>query len=362
MRASSRLQEDRTSRRAGGLRIGRPAGGLRTDGQGVVVEGVWAVDRIGHVGDGHGDGGSGMARVTVVGIGKRDVSILVLFARYDDAPCPYSNLDPEESYYKMHEEERKHKKPERNTLRLRPNKLGTVLVQHRSGIPEHGLELCAVGLDCIINLEGPAFELLKKRFRNNIELEYNMEQCHLTLIDRIDWTNPEEYLRHMNEYKKYSLLVTKIKVARYKQEGIKEMIPHLWSSSIYKYIRNAELNIHHLRENRQWFYKGSIRHKSAHDVYSKLKIISVKKITVEKKYGYSDGTLNKVYNKLDVMLRDNRLGFGNKGMTYLKWTRKDIDRTKSILERLRRSLRKDEGLEGSRALLEEGKSRPTTYC
>ncbi|GJU81011.1 hypothetical protein Tco_1283376 [Tanacetum coccineum] len=44
--------------------------------------------------------------------------------------------------------------------------------------------------------------------------------------------------------------------------------------------------IHHWKEDRQWFYKGNIGHKSAHDVYSKIKIISVKRITVERKYGY----------------------------------------------------------------------------
>ncbi|GJR93216.1 hypothetical protein Tco_0265390 [Tanacetum coccineum] len=142
-----------------------------------------------------------------------------------------------------------------------------------------------------VDLEGPAFELSKKRFRNNMELEYNLEQSH--------------------------------------------------------------------------------------DVYSKLKIISLKRITVEKKYGYrmspselsyttlshprgvvyegidnqkllmradeihkfSDGTLNKVYNKLDVMLRDNRFGFGNEGMTNLKWTSKDIDRKKSILEKIEKKLK-----------------------
>ncbi|GKC62619.1 hypothetical protein Tco_1095217 [Tanacetum coccineum] len=29
---------------------------------------------------------------------------------------------------------------------------------------------------------------------------------------------------------------------------------------------------------------------------------------------FSDRTLNKVYDKLDVMLRDNKLGYGNVGM------------------------------------------------
>ncbi|GJS54179.1 hypothetical protein Tco_0627541 [Tanacetum coccineum] len=59
----------------------------------------------------------------------------------------------------------------------------------------------------------------------------------------------------------------------------------------------------------------------------------------DKIHKFSDGTLNKVYNKLDVMLRDNRLGFGNEGMTDLKWTSKDIDREKSILEKIEKKLK-----------------------
>ncbi|GJS02816.1 hypothetical protein Tco_0319324 [Tanacetum coccineum] len=42
-------------------------------------------------------------------------------------------------------------------------------------------------------------------------------------------------------------------------------------------------------------------------------------------YKFSDGTLNKVYNKLDVMLRDNRLGYGNHGMKGREWTKKEKD-------------------------------------
>ncbi|GKA26932.1 hypothetical protein Tco_0713100 [Tanacetum coccineum] len=41
------------------------------------------------------------------------------------------------------------------------------------------------------------------------------------------------YLMHENEEKKYDLSLSKIKASRYEQEGIEEMIPHLWSPSIH---------------------------------------------------------------------------------------------------------------------------------
>nr|GEX80292.1 hypothetical protein [Tanacetum cinerariifolium] len=47
------------------------------------------------------------------------------------------------------------------------------------------------------------------------------------------FNNDLEYWKYGNQEKKYAILVTKIKVARYKQEETEEMIPHLWSPRIY---------------------------------------------------------------------------------------------------------------------------------
>nr|GEU43333.1 hypothetical protein [Tanacetum cinerariifolium] len=102
------------------------------------------------------------------------------------------------------------------------------------------------------DLEGPSFELIKKRFKNSVELEYNIEQCHLALTDKIDlayiegnkfhndmskplplagppdrkkipisyfFNNDLEYLKYRNKEKTYVLSATKIKVARYEDEG-----------------------------------------------------------------------------------------------------------------------------------------------
>ncbi|GJX13580.1 hypothetical protein Tco_0205338 [Tanacetum coccineum] len=41
------------------------------------------------------------------------------------------------------------------------------------------------------NLEGPAFKLVKPFHKNNISLQFQMEECHLLLTDKIDLTNPE---------------------------------------------------------------------------------------------------------------------------------------------------------------------------
>ncbi|GJV53579.1 hypothetical protein Tco_1449320 [Tanacetum coccineum] len=139
------------------------------------------------------------------------------------------------------------------------------------------------------DLEGPTFMLLKGNYKNNIELEYNMEQCYLALTEQLDWANPEgdrcpydftkplslqgppgcttipvdfffnkylEYLKTGNKEKKYASLLTKPKAARYELEGLEEMNPKLWSSSKVQYEKDVALRIHHCGSKRQLFYRA----------------------------------------------------------------------------------------------------------
>ncbi|GKB91048.1 hypothetical protein Tco_0963320 [Tanacetum coccineum] len=80
------------------------------------------------------------------------------------------------------------------------------------------------------DIDGPAFELRKGTYKNNIELEYNMDKCSLALTDT--------------------------------------------TGSILKY------------PSRQLFYKGSVGFASRHEVYSNQNIKSVQSIKVDKQYGY----------------------------------------------------------------------------
>ncbi|GJS64947.1 putative reverse transcriptase domain-containing protein [Tanacetum coccineum] len=54
-----------------------------------------------------------------------------------------------------------------------------------------------------------------------------------TIPPRYFFNNDLEYLKHGNTDKKYALSLSKVKAARYEQEGIEEIIPYLWSSSIH---------------------------------------------------------------------------------------------------------------------------------
>ncbi|GJU00160.1 hypothetical protein Tco_1110498 [Tanacetum coccineum] len=51
-----------------------------------------------------------------------------------------------------------------------------------------------------------------------------------------------EYLKYGNKEKMYALSVTKIKASRYEDEGIKEMIPFLWSPKDIINVQSIKVN------------------------------------------------------------------------------------------------------------------------
>ncbi|GJR30092.1 hypothetical protein Tco_1106324 [Tanacetum coccineum] len=64
------------------------------------------------------------------------------------------------------------------------------------------------------------------------------------------------------------------------------MIPKLWSSSKVQYDLNAAFRIHHWGPKRQLFYISRNKATSRHKVYSRMKILSIIRISVDKQFGY----------------------------------------------------------------------------
>ncbi|GKC69802.1 hypothetical protein Tco_1115685, partial [Tanacetum coccineum] len=44
---------------------------------------------------------------------------------------------------------------------------------------------------CKADLEGPAFNLVKAFHKNSVFLQYQMDECHKLLTNKVDWSNPE---------------------------------------------------------------------------------------------------------------------------------------------------------------------------
>nr|GEX63177.1 hypothetical protein [Tanacetum cinerariifolium] len=69
-------------------------------------------------------------------------------------------------------------------------------------------------------------------------------------------------------------------------------------------------------------------------------------IRADELHKFSDGTLNKVYSKLKVILRNDGLGYHNKGMEKHKWTDKDRERTQKFNEKIEKMLKERKSFHG----------------
>ncbi|GJX04195.1 hypothetical protein Tco_0190111 [Tanacetum coccineum] len=190
--------------------------------------------------------------------------------------------------------------------------------------------------------------------QESVKLEYNIEQCHLALTYKIAWTNPKgnkfhhnlskplslvgppgrkkipisyffnhdlKYLKIGTKEKTYALLVTKIKAARYEDERIEEIIPCLWIPSVQKYNRDADVQSITFNKKYGYAYMEEIENKIHKDSQHQWRVMFKKRVddvqlgimyegTNDRKrpmradelHKFSFGTLNKVYNKLEVIL------------------------------------------------------------
>ncbi|GJY49822.1 hypothetical protein Tco_0439778 [Tanacetum coccineum] len=91
------------------------------------------------------------------------------------------------------------------------------------------------------DVEGP-FELLKGTCKNIIKLEYNMEQCHLALIYKIDWTNPESDRFHHDLSKPLPLTGPPGR----KRIPVSYFFNHDLEENLYRFGNMVRLNPHNL--------------------------------------------------------------------------------------------------------------------
>nr|GEX14596.1 hypothetical protein [Tanacetum cinerariifolium] len=172
------------------------------------------------------------------------------------------------------------------------------------------------------NLEGPTYALLKGNYKNNIELEYNMEQCYLALTNHIDWANTEgdrfsydlskpiplqgppghtsipidfffnkdlEYSKNGNKEKKYASSLTKPKATRCVGSKVKEPCTILYKPRGVVYLNKS---------NCKFLMRD------------------------EELYKFSDGMLKPVHDTLNLMLHNFVLGFNNESMPNGAWSKK----------------------------------------
>ncbi|GJV35040.1 hypothetical protein Tco_1407517 [Tanacetum coccineum] len=174
---------------------------------------------------------------------------------------------------------------------------------------------------CKADLEGPAFNLVKAFHKNSVFLQYQMDECHKLLTNKVDLSNPEghqilrsiheplplggppgqvtiqpqfffnrdlDYLLTGDKERRIALSISKLKAARYLDFGLEELVPSLWVESELEYDISAVYGITHWWFRRKEFYIN--KHSESSDreaVRSQMRILSVISVKVFEKYGYN---------------------------------------------------------------------------
>ncbi|GJT13134.1 hypothetical protein Tco_0860176, partial [Tanacetum coccineum] len=174
---------------------------------------------------------------------------------------------------------------------------------------------------CKADLEGPAFNLVKAFHKNSVFLQYQMDECHKLLTNKVDLSNPEghqilrniyeplplggppgqvtiqpqfffnkdlDYLLTGDKERKIALSISKLKAARYLDFGLEELVPSLWVESEREYDISAVYGITHWWFRRKEFYINKHSEPSDREaVRSQMRILSVISVKVFEKYGYN---------------------------------------------------------------------------
>lgn len=162
------------------------------------------------------------------------------------------------------------------------------------------------------DLEGPAYEIVKAFYPDIVHLQYQMEECHKMLTDKVEdnildynhgkplplggspgrltlqadffFNNDLEYLCSVN---KITLSINKMKAARY--TNVEQMVPDtMWCDEECKYDVAASFGISHWWYRKREFYIA--RHTAAGDpkaAYSRRRILSVIRVEIFPTCGYN---------------------------------------------------------------------------
>ncbi|GJS79813.1 hypothetical protein Tco_0729694 [Tanacetum coccineum] len=303
------------------------------------------------------------------------------------------------------------------------------------------------------DLEGPAYMTVKPFHTNNISFQFQMEECHRLLSEKIDLMNPEghrvvpdvrkplplggppgqvtiqphffffnrymEYLVSGDNERRYALSISKLKAAYYLDFRLEELVLSLWIESEHDYDISAAYGITHWWFKQKEFYikrqsapsdRRAVRshmwilsklnhlpgsdkvhlfnavNKWIKNIVIKQRVVDLhlgiesyqtklnltqpswdasdflfkedytiiskpraiiyrdrsdqkKMMRLNKVYKFSDGTLTRVLERLDHMVKDFRLFKYNPSMESIIWFGDDKRRSKEFMEVIERRLK-----------------------
>ncbi|GJU56672.1 hypothetical protein Tco_1234438 [Tanacetum coccineum] len=233
------------------------------------------------------------------------------------------------------------------------------------------------------DLEGPAFKLVRPFHKNSISLKFQMEECHLLLTYKIDLTNPEcnqvvpdvskplplggppgqvtiqtqyffnkdlEYLVSGDKERRSALSISKLKAAHCQDFGLKELVSSLHGASSdrhairshmkilsvvtlktfsrYDYTYLKEIVLRRVDYQDYKISKADFKNLHLND-FEDIDRNNYEKLMRETEvHKFSDGTLTRILEKLDHMVKDFGMFKFNPGMENRIWFDDDKRRSK----------------------------------
>ncbi|GJY43005.1 hypothetical protein Tco_0431218 [Tanacetum coccineum] len=141
-------------------------------------------------------------------------------------------------------------------------------------------------------LAGPTFELMKGSCKSLVELEYFFEEVCKATTDQLDWNNPKGQQYPYDLHKPLPLIPNtrgrRTKAVDYGHiKWIEDLVTNtMWSQVPIVYDKHALWGISHQGRKCQQFYGYTVNREFACDVYSRNRIIGIKKLTITEWHNY----------------------------------------------------------------------------
>ncbi|GJY39792.1 hypothetical protein Tco_0987634 [Tanacetum coccineum] len=204
----------------------------------------------------------------------------------------------------------------------------------------------------ILDLEGAGLEKLKQQYKNDVDLEYHIDQLKVAMLSKANWnsdaddvskpklfeihmsknTKPRPSFYNNNFYyivslsmkEKYTTSITNQYASRYYKQGIEDMISKRWCKETHRYHFEA---------------------------LNDLRINLVVRIVIKKKWGYGfltsievrrseDPEFEKIQENLIDMVTKNKLGKGNKRFKGRDWTDNNVVKSNEMVKKINRTLKR----------------------
>ncbi|GJX59471.1 hypothetical protein Tco_0290861 [Tanacetum coccineum] len=141
----------------------------------------------------------------------------------------------------------------------------------------------------IADLEGSGLEKLKQQYKNDVELEYHVDQLKAVVLTKVGWNSGEGDVSKPRSFERHMSKNTKHHPSFYNDEFyylVNLSTEDKLIKVVHRYHIEALNGIHYWEDRRQDFLKAEINNISPRKVYSDKRIISVVRVMVKRKWGY----------------------------------------------------------------------------